>query len=183
MPVLVRRATVADAESVAAVLNAVIAEGNLTAFDAPISTADESRFISGLGQRSALHVAERDGTVVGVQSIDLLAAWAESMSHVATMGTWLLHEARGCGLGRMLAAASFAFARRHGYSKILIQVLAGNTRALRFYRNLGFREIGVAARHVRLGDVFHDEVYLELHLPQDGNVEPKSPTPAGREQL
>ena len=80
MPVLVRRATVADAEAVAAVLNAVIAEGNLTALDAPISAADESRFISRLGQRSALHVAERDGTVVGVQSIDLLAAWAESMS-------------------------------------------------------------------------------------------------------
>jgi RimJ/RimL family protein N-acetyltransferase len=108
-----------------------------------------------------LHVADVDGAIVGVQSIDLFSSLASSLSHVATMGTWLRADSRGHGIGRLLAATSFDFARAHGYEKIVVQVLAGNERALRFYRALGFRDIGVARAHVRLADGTHDEIYLE----------------------
>ena len=48
----------------------------------------------------------------------------------------------------------------------MIQVLASNVRARRFYEGLGFRDIGVARRHVRLGDKVHDEVYMEVQLAE-----------------
>jgi len=117
-----------------------------------------------LGSRSALYVAEIGGEIGGVQSIDLFTDFAASVQHVATMGTWLRLDFRGHGVGRALAAESFSFARNHGYRKIVIQVLVDNERALRFYRSLGFSDIGVAKEHVRLGNKYHDEVYLEKLL-------------------
>jgi RimJ/RimL family protein N-acetyltransferase len=164
MRVSIRRATVDDAEPIAAVLNEVIAEGRLTVFDRPFSADDERRFLSTLGPRSALHVADADGAILGVQSIDLFSDLGLSVSHVATMGTWLRREMRGRGMGRLLAAVSIPFALANGYSKIVVQVLATNDRALRFYRRLGFADIGVARKHVLLCGVFHDEIYLEMLL-------------------
>lgn len=164
MLITIRRATVDDAPAIATVLNGVIAEGNLTAFDQPFSVEQEREFIKTLGLRSALHLADENGTTLGVQSIDELSPWASSMSHVATLGTWLTPRARGRGIGRMLFRESVAFARANGYTKIVIQVLAVNSRALGFYRSLGFRDIGVARKHVKLADTLRDEVFLELLL-------------------
>lgn len=144
-------------------MNSVIAEG-LTLFDTPFSDAAEREFIRSLGPRSVLHVARFGGVVAGVQSLDRYSTLSESLAHVATMGTWLMVEARGTGMGRALAEASFSFARAQGYLKIVIHVLARNHRALRFYRQLGFTDIGVARRHVRLAGEFHDELYLEKSL-------------------
>ena len=164
MAINVRRATVDDAASIASVLNGVIAEGNLTIFETPFSAEDERRFIESLGPRSALHLADDDGDILGVQSIDLFSAVSRSVGHVATMGTWLRSDARGRAIGRKLFDESAAFARLNGYTKIVIQVLAVNERALRFYRRLGFSDLGIARKHIRLGEVFHDEIYLEMFL-------------------
>jgi len=162
--IVIRKATVNDAPQVAAVMNAVISEGKYTLFDRPVSQEEERTFISSRSDRSAVFVAEIDGMIVGVQSIDLFADFAESVRHVATMGTWLCPDVRGRGIGRLLAEESFSFARTNGYTKIVIQVLADNESALRFYRKLGFTDIGIARQHVKLGDQFHDEVYLEKFL-------------------
>jgi L-amino acid N-acyltransferase YncA len=162
--VLIRQATPRDAPQVASVLNAVIAEGALTLFDAPFSVDDERAFISSLGPRSALHVAEVNGVIAGVQSIDLFSGVAASIAHVATMGTWIRSDARGMGIGRQLAERSFVFAASHGYTKVVVQVLARNERALRFYRGLGFGDIGVARKHVRIAGKLHDEIYMEKEL-------------------
>jgi L-amino acid N-acyltransferase YncA len=163
MSTLVRAATVEDAACVADVLNGVIAEGRYTLFDVPFLEDDERGFISSLGERSTVLVAELAGQIVGVQSLGPFLSY-RSTSHVATMGTWLRADVRGRGIGRLLATQSFGFARAHDYTKIVIQVLATNTMALRFYRALGFVEIGVARKHVRLADVFHDEIYMERQL-------------------
>jgi phosphinothricin acetyltransferase len=114
--------------------------------------------------RGRRFLAEVGGRAVGLQSVDLLVSFAASMRHVGTIGTWLRPEARGSGLGRRMARHSVAFAREQGYEKFVIQMLASNARARRFYEGLGFREIGVARRHVRLGDELHDEVYMEVQL-------------------
>lgn len=161
---LIRRATAADAGAVAGVLNAVIAEGGLTIFDRPFSEADEVAFIASRGPRSVVYVAEREGTLVGVQSVDLFSPWVARLGDVATMGTWLLADARGQGIGSKLTRVSVEFARMRAYRTIRIQVLAHNHRALGFYRRLGFVELGVAREHVRVNGRVYDEVYLERAL-------------------
>ncbi len=160
-PLIIRRATVADASQVAAVLNAVIAEGRYTLFDKPFSDAEEEAFITSLGDRAVLHVAVANELIVGVQCVDRFASYAHSVSHIAHIGTWLLPECRGQGIGKRLWAESLAFARHCGYRKALISVLAHNAQALRFYRSLGFTDIGVAREHVQLNGTFYDEIFME----------------------
>src|ERR1700754_3563267 len=100
MPEVIRLATVDDAPGAAAVMNTVIAERQYTLFDRPFSVDDERAFIASLGERQALFLAEIDGRVVGLQAVDLLLPLAgTSMHHVGTLGTWLLPDARGRGLG------------------------------------------------------------------------------------
>jgi RimJ/RimL family protein N-acetyltransferase len=162
---IIRQATVEDAAGVAAVMNQVIGEGQFTLFDRPFSVDDERSFLASLGARSAVFVAQDDDGIVGVQSLDLYSSLATSMSHVATLGTWLSPQARGRGIGRRLAAESLRFAELCGYRKIVIQVLGGNERALRFYTTLGFTRVGIMREHVVLNGAFHDEVLMEKHLP------------------
>ncbi len=162
--IVIRRATVNDAGPVADVINAVISEGKYTLFDRPFSEEEERAFISSLSDRSAMYAAEINGKIVGVQSINLFSGLSESVRHVATIGTWLRSDFRGRGIGRLLAEESFKFALSKGYTKVVIQVLADNETALRFYRGLGFQNIGIARQHVRLRGKFHDEMYLEKLL-------------------
>lgn len=164
MTATIRRATAADAPDVARVLNSVIAEGQHTIFDRAFSVAEERAFLSGLGARDVVHLALVDGDVVGVQSVSRFSTMSDALSHVATMGTWIDARHRGKGIGRSLADASVRFAAKHGYSKIVIYVLADNARALGFYRSLGFADIGLARNQVRLGGSLKDEVFLEKHL-------------------
>ncbi len=169
MEVIIRKAIPNDAKAVALVLNSVILEGRYTAFTTTFTEDDERTFIAGLCERSAMFAAEVDHKIVGIQVIepDGLARYTDSMQHIATIGTWIDANFRGHKIGRSLAEASFTFAKAHNYEKISIQVISDNTRALRFYGNLGFEEIGVAKKHVKFEDRFCDVFYLEKFLTDD----------------
>ena len=169
MEVIIRKAIPNDAKAVALVLNSVILEGRYTAFTSTFTEDDERTFIAGLCERSAMFAAEVDHKIVGIQVIepDGLARYTDSMQHIATIGTWIDANFRGHKIGCSLAEASFTFAKAHNYEKISIQVIADNTRALRFYGNLGFEEIGVAKKHVKFEDRFCDVCYLEKFLTDD----------------
>ncbi len=169
MDIIIRKAIPEDAKLVAAVLNSVILEGRYTALTHTFTEGEEHAFIKELGPRSAMFVAEVDNQIVGIQVIepDSLAQYTASMQHVATIGTWIAANFRGRKIGRALAEASFTFAQTKNFEKIVIQVLADNTRALRFYGNLGFEEIGVAKKHVKFEDRFCDVFYLEKFLTDD----------------
>jgi putative acetyltransferase len=54
---------------------------------------------------------------------------------------WLLEEYQGRGIGYQVVMRLFAFAREKGYSSIRLQTSPEQTRAITFYKNLGFHEI------------------------------------------
>ena len=164
MEARIRKATPDDAQEVADVLNSVIHERKYTVFTRPFTEEEERTFISSLGERSTILVAEVNHKIVGIQVIDLLVNYTDSMKHVATMGTWILSDFRGHKIGHLLAQESFQFARSKGYEKVVIQVLADNERALRFYGHLGFEKIGIAQKQVKRDEKFYDVVYLEKFL-------------------
>jgi dephospho-CoA kinase len=159
-----RRGDREDAAGTADVLNSVIEERRYTAIAGHWTPEAELAYIDGLGPRSELFVAEVAGRVVGLQSIEPFASYPSAMEHVAQLGTQILAEYRGHGIGRRLAGASLEFAREHGYEKIVIYVLSDNPLGMAYYRSLGFEGRGTLQRQSKIDGVYHDEVLMEMHL-------------------
>jgi ribosomal protein S18 acetylase RimI-like enzyme len=164
-PPTIRRGAPEDATGIAAVLDVVARERIHSAIDRVWPAEDERRYLEALSPREAVHVAV-DGVqgIVGLQILDQWSSILSSMAHVGQIGTFLLPEWRGQGLGRQLWNVTLAFARESEYRKLLIYVRASNTHAQAFYRHLGFRECGRLARQVVIDDVADDEVLMEFFL-------------------
>jgi RimJ/RimL family protein N-acetyltransferase len=161
----VRRASVDDAAGIARVLAAVTAERVYSAIDRAW-TADEQRaYLASISPREAFHVAVvPSGEIVGYQSLDLYSPILPSMAHVGSLGTFLLPEWRGRGVGRALFAVTRQFADAAGYRKLVIQVRASNAAARTYYRGLGFAECGRLGAQVIVDGTVDDEVLMELFL-------------------
>jgi dephospho-CoA kinase len=155
-----------DAEGIAATLNSVVAERNLTVIDRKFTPAQERRFLARLPDRSFLTVAELGCVIAGFQVVEpyAAAAYTGAMAHVASLGSYVVRSVRGRGLGRALSAATFAAARGAGYAKLVIQVRGDNPAAQGFYERLGFRQCGVLARQALIDGCYIDETLYELFL-------------------
>jgi L-amino acid N-acyltransferase YncA len=162
--VLIHRATVADAAGISAVWEQIVAERRHSAVSRPWSPNEEAAYIEGLSSREAVFVASTGGHVVGFQTLDRWVSYPSFVDHVGQLGTFLLVESRGRGIGRILAEATFAFAREQRYRKLVIWVRASNEAAQKFYRGLGFRECGRLSRQVMIDGNYDDEILMELFL-------------------
>lgn len=90
------------------------------------------------------------------------------MSHVGTLGTFLLPEWRHHGVGRLLFEATSEFAVAHGYRKLVIQVRGANLAAQRFYAQCGFMECGRLRAQVVVDGTEDDEIVMEAFLTEKG---------------
>lgn len=161
----VRKASSDDAAGIVKVLETVAAERVYSAIDKVWPVAQEVRYLESISQREAFHVAvDESQGIVGFQSLDLWSPLLPSMAHVGQVGTFLLPQWRGQGIGHRLWNETQAFARRHGYRKLAIQVRSTNTGARAFYRGLGFTECGRLTRQVIIDGVEDDEVLMEYFL-------------------
>ena len=99
----IRRATAEDADGVAMVLRSVVSERVHSAIDRAWTPDQQRSYLESLSNREAFHVAiAASGTMVGYQSLDLYSPVLPSMAHVGQLGTFLLPEWRGRGVGQAL---------------------------------------------------------------------------------
>jgi ribosomal protein S18 acetylase RimI-like enzyme len=161
----VRRAVADDADAISSVLGLVVAERRRTAIERAWTGAEQRRYLESLSAREAFHVAvgESHG-VIGYQSVDLYSTVLTSMAHVAQVGTFVLPEWRGRGVGAALFEHTSRFAASAGYRKFVIQVRASNDGARAFYARLGFTECGRLSRQVVIDGQDDDEVVMEYFL-------------------
>ncbi len=80
----------------------------------------------------------------------------------AALGICLSPASQGRGHGRAACEALFSYARQTlNLRKILLEVLAGNERAIQLYLKLGFRQIGHLAEHYLQDRHWHEVVLME----------------------
>ncbi len=87
-------------------------------------------------ERSAYFVAEIDGKIVGGGGIYPTDGLPEATCELVKM--YLLHEARGIGLGKQLLEKCFATARNYGFRQIYLETMPELKLALKLYEKSGF---------------------------------------------
>ncbi len=103
-----RRATAADAEAVAAVIGAVVAEPQPVGLDRAFSAGEVRTWIGRLGEPGLLLLAEAGGRTLGFGALDFDTREPEA----ALLGVWLLQ--RGAAAGHRHAPRRRAAGARAG---------------------------------------------------------------------
>jgi ribosomal-protein-alanine N-acetyltransferase len=124
---LVRRATPADADGLAAI--------HAASFDRPWPAADFLRWMA--NDAASLWLAERAGEIAAFGLATIVIDEAELLTLACAP------HLRGQGLGCDVFSALDADAARRGATEWRLDVARGNTSARRLYDRLGFFEIGV----------------------------------------
>ena len=80
MEIIIRKATIDDAESITDIWKIICDERIYSAIDEPFSLEEEKRYLSSLSDREGVFLAIVDGKIVGFQTLDLWAKYANSFS-------------------------------------------------------------------------------------------------------
>lgn len=135
--IVLRPATLADADAMAEVQNAIHAAGLRATPSSPALILE--RYINASG-RIACTVAQRGGQVLGFQS--LKRAGPDNPYGVTSgwgiIGTHIRPDAGRSGIGRRLFAQSLHYARDAGLRHIDATIADDNGAALAYYQAMGF---------------------------------------------
>ena len=96
-------------------------------------------------------VAESGATVVGTAS----GGDGDATGMAALTAMWVDPRFRRQGIGALLLQAVIDWAKRAGYSRLILWVVDGNVNAERLYEREGFRRTG-AVQEVRPGELEHE---------------------------
>jgi RimJ/RimL family protein N-acetyltransferase len=114
--------------------------------------------------RAYIEYMERVGGVhLVVVLAGLIVGWGDitpgifdGLDHVGHLTMGLLKEHRGQGLGKKLLAAALRIAFSKYYERVELYVFASNTRAVEFYRRVGFQQEGLKRRARKLYGKYDD---------------------------
>ncbi|BDM69072.1 hypothetical protein HEK616_25590 [Streptomyces nigrescens] len=114
----------------------------------------------------ALRAAYLDRRLIGL-GYWLRYAQATNRQHADLVKIAVAAEAHGRGIGRSLTSTLVADARDAKIEVLTLDARADNTRALRLYRSLGFREYGRLPAFIAMGGRRYDKVFYMLDLRTD----------------
>jgi phosphinothricin acetyltransferase len=158
---LIRAATPADAEAIAALYNQGIAERQATFETRP---RDSEEIAAWFEPDLPFLVAEDDaGRVVGFARV---SPYSDRCVYegVGEHGVYVDVGARGRGIGRLLLDELAREAERRGMYKLTSRIFTTNGASLATHRAAGFEEVGVQRRHGRLDGEWKDCVLVERLL-------------------
>jgi len=150
---LIRNATAADADAIAAIILPTIRDGSTYALDSDMSEADALAYW--LAPDKEAFVAVDDGAVVGTYFIRRNQAGGGR--HVCNCGYMTKADAAGRGIARRMCEHSLEHARTRGFRAMQFNfVVSTNERAVRLWQAMGFAIVGRVPdgfAHPRLGFV------------------------------
>ena len=149
--VTIRPATDADKPAIWQIIKAVIAGGDTYTFAPDTPEADMISFW--FSPEKHVYVAEDDGNILGTYW--LKANQPGLGDHVGNGGYMVSPDAKGRGIGTLMAEHSIDEARRIGFHSIQFNfVVKSNTVAVNLWKSVGFEVVGEipdAIRHSQHG--------------------------------
>ncbi len=138
----VRDVTLADAAELAALLNAIIAQGGTTALETPYTPEGLAQaYLTGPEVICCVVAVDRaSGRLEGFQT---LGRYPNLPDDVGDIGTFARIDGKQRGVGSALFAATCQRARAQGLTAINATIRADNTGGLAFYGKMGFADHAV----------------------------------------
>jgi ribosomal protein S18 acetylase RimI-like enzyme len=163
-PFVIRPSRDGDAPELAALIDAVAAEGEfIVAVPGEPETLEQSARLISIVLEGGLSLSlEVDGVLAGHVLAHRRAG--RHYAHVAEIAIVVSNEHRRVGFGRMLMEMAIAWARAVGLAKLSLQVFPDNARAIALYRSLGFVDEGLARGEVRMPRGDRDLLCMGLSL-------------------
>ena len=132
MPAEVRRATPQDAEALAEIIEALIANEERVALG-PMSADEIRAWMDRQGEDGVMLVLDDGRFVLGFAAVDFDSAAPQE----CTFGAWVRPQNRRQGHGTALAEEAIAFARERGYRRVRGRLPEGNEPALSYLSSIG----------------------------------------------
>lgn len=159
----IRAARFADLPAIQEIHNQGIAD-RIATLDTELRDAAETRrWFEAHGPRHPVLVAEQAGEVVGWASLNAFKP-RPAYQYVADLSIYVARPWRGKGIGTRLLETLLPLARQLEYHKVVLSAFPFNTVALRLYRRLGFRTVGVYREMGLLDGRWVDTVIMEKLL-------------------
>jgi len=161
---LIREAGVSDCKATANIWNSVVKEKIFTMGLNFFSEDQEIEFLKSLDKRETILVAVLNGKIIGYSLVLIPEKQCKSTLHVGEIGTWILKEYRGLGIGHFLLDSILKLTKMNNFEKLIIKVRSSNEKALNFYKKLDFKEIGRFKRQIKINGKYDDHVLMEKFL-------------------
>lgn len=151
-----------DSNSMAELLNTIIAEGGTTALTRPVTGQDLNDWMNAHPDKSAWHVAvNANEKVVGFQ-------WIEPADYLPTeavdIATFVQVGQTGLGIGSKLFDATRHAAKHLGYGWINANIRADNGGGLIYYQSRGFVDYGTIENYEMANGQKVDKVLKRFDL-------------------
>jgi len=151
-----------DADAIAAIYNAGIAERTAT-FETRPRTADDVRGWFG-GPHPIVVVEDPSGRVISFAASSAYRPSRECYSGIAEFSVYTAPDSRGRGAAKLAMAALITAAEDRGFWKLVSRILVENAASRRLLAGLEFREVGIYRRHAQLDGEWRDVVIVERLL-------------------
>jgi phosphinothricin acetyltransferase len=158
---LVRPATLGDAERICAIYNAAIAERSSTFETEPRSAGDLAARIE--DTRYPLLVGDSGEGAIGWAGLSAYSS-RPCYAGVGECSVYVADEARGQGVGTALTEALASAAEDGGFHKLIGKLFTDNAASLRLVERCGFSSVGLHRRHGQLDGTWRDVLVVERLL-------------------
>jgi L-amino acid N-acyltransferase YncA len=159
-PVTIRTAAPADAEALAAIYNAAIAEREAT-FETRPRTCEE--ILEWFDAAVPVLVAEVDGAIAGFAKVGPYSR-RDVYAGIGEHGVYVARTARRAGAGRALLDRLAVEAQSAGLYKLTSRIFSTNAASIALHESAGFTIVGTQRRHGRLEGRWRDCVLVERLL-------------------
>ena len=161
---MIRNATPADVESIAAIYNEAILEGGLTGDLEPLTIENRRAWYSDHQAPYAIFVIVHDGAVVGYAAISPYRKGRGAFNETCEISYYVFREYRRRGFGKALISHAIEYARQSGFRIVLAFILDCNRRSIDLLMGLDFSIRGRLPNAANINEEHVDHVYLVRSL-------------------
>jgi RimJ/RimL family protein N-acetyltransferase len=108
--------------------------------------------------RCLILVGDSHGDIVGV--LGFIGGVFTKISHVVEIGMVIKRDSRNAGLGSTLLREGISWARKKGFYRLELGVLATNEQAISLYKKFGFQQEGLRKNRFHIDGAWVDEILM-----------------------